>query len=189
MAARSIDALERLPAGIGYVRVRGCAPDLATAFFDAVRRLDAEALIVDLRRNPGGDLDAAVRLGRDLLPEDATVVTMVEPDGEATVVKARGAAVAVPIVLLVDGGTASAAEVLTAALRGHRRALVVGERTFGKGKAWRLGPEGPVTAATCLGPDGRELGAIEPDLPGGADALRTAWAAAVHLVSALGHRP
>ena len=194
MTARSIAAVELLPAGVGVLRVAGCAPDLATAVIEAARQLEAagaRSLLFDLRGVPGGDLDAALRLGAALLPDGAEIAQLVEPDGERTVIRARGPAQCIlPIVLLVDGHTASAAEVLVAALCANDRALVVGEPTYGKGFAWRLDATAdgaaPRMAATCFAPGGMPIDGVgvAPHLavPGDDDArLGAAWAAAVHL--------
>ena len=95
---------------------------------------------------------------------------------------------ALPLVLLVDEQTASAAEVLTAALQANSRAVVLGERTYGKAVAWQLGRDGgeprPVGICHCYGPDGRDLQqGVEPDVILGAetDALEQAWAVATAL--------
>ncbi len=99
------------------------------------------ALILDLRGCPGGELSAAVALAGDFLAEGAVVVTATDGDGDETVYRARrGEAYAFPLVLLVDHLTASAAEIFAGSLQAHGRAVVVGERTYGKGSAQQLLP-------------------------------------------------
>ena len=92
-----------------------------------------KALILDFRHNPGGSLDAAINVA-DLFLESGTIVTVKARDGEkAYEAKVEGTYSGFPIVALVNRKTASAAEVITAALQDHERAVILGERTFGQG--------------------------------------------------------
>ena len=96
-------------------------------------------VVIDLRGNPGGDLAAAIELLRDLLPAGAEIARVVDEDGDAVVHRARGDRHPVAITLLVDGATASAAEVFARCLERHGRARVVGGPTFGKATAQAIG--------------------------------------------------
>jgi len=122
---------------LGYVRMlsfsEGAHADLALA----VRRMErrrVEGIVLDLRGNPGGLLDEAV-LGASLfLPEGEVVVrTESRSQGDSVHEAVGGRIVALPLVVLIDRGTASAAEILTAALADDAGAPVVGTRSFGKG--------------------------------------------------------
>lgn len=130
--------------GIGYVRITSfgekTSAELAAAF-DAIEALGRPSgLIIDLRGNPGGLLSASVE-ACDLLLNDGVIVhtqkRRSDHSSEVSLDTRRASAgsrlVGVPIVVLVDGLTASAAEIVAAALQDARRATVVGSRTFGKG--------------------------------------------------------
>ncbi|HEY6462775.1 MAG TPA: PAAR-like domain-containing protein [Polyangiaceae bacterium] len=152
--------------GVGCLAVRVFARDAPAAFHDAVRRLEAQglvALVVDLRGNPGGEVVAAIEVARDLLPEGAPVATVCDVDGDEVTYFARGDALGLPLAVLVDGGTASSAELFAGALVGHRRARAFGTRTHGKSTVSTVsGPELVVAGSFRL-PNERELGAgLEP---------------------------
>jgi carboxyl-terminal processing protease len=163
-----------LPGGVGLVTVRRFAADVPSAVYHAVRQLAAagmESLVLDLRGNPGGEMNAFLQLAGDFLEPGSVLVTMTDPDGDETVYKARQPhPYAFPVAVLVDHGTASAAELFAGCLKAHGRAVVVGERTYGKGEAQAVvaSPEGAVygTVASFTLPDGlRVHGAgVEPDL-------------------------
>eukprot|EP00286_Rhodomonas_abbreviata_P025405 CAMPEP_0181297370 /NCGR_PEP_ID=MMETSP1101-20121128/5203_1 /TAXON_ID=46948 /ORGANISM="Rhodomonas abbreviata, Strain Caron Lab Isolate" /LENGTH=623 /DNA_ID=CAMNT_0023402301 /DNA_START=145 /DNA_END=2016 /DNA_ORIENTATION=- len=92
-------------------------------------------IVLDLRGNVGGYFPAAVELGRELLPQDMTIVSVRDNAGDTSSYRTEvtGQLSIVPLAVLVDKNTASAAEVLVAALKENARATVVGEPTFGKG--------------------------------------------------------
>ena len=129
---------EVIGAGIGYIAISRFAETTAVDTVAAVARLQAEhayrALILDLRRNPGGLVTSAIAVADQFLSE-GTIVTTKHRNGAAERAQAHGpdAIPVVPIFCIVDGGTASAAELLAAALTQNQRALVIGETTFGKG--------------------------------------------------------
>ncbi|HUD04210.1 MAG TPA: S41 family peptidase [Candidatus Paceibacterota bacterium] len=108
-------------------------------------------LIIDLRGNPGGYLDAAVDIASWFLPSDDTVVSEEYKDGTADVYKSKGynvfANTPVKVALLVDGGSASASEILSGALHDYNKAILVGTQTFGKGSVQELFP---VTSDTSI---------------------------------------
>ncbi len=146
------------------------------AMADIERQLGAPPLgyILDLRSNPGGLLDQAVGLS-DLFLERGEVVSQRgrrRTDIERYYARPGDAAKGVPVIVLVDAGSASAAEIVAAALQDHRRAIVMGERTFGKGSVQTLIPLGRGTTAIRLTtaryytPSGRSVqeGGVTPDI-------------------------
>jgi carboxyl-terminal processing protease len=146
------------------------------AMADIERQLGGPPLgyILDLRSNPGGLLDQAVGLS-DLFLERGEVVSQRgrrRTDIERYYARPGDAAKGVPIVVLVDAGSASAAEIVAAALQDHRRAIVMGERSFGKGSVQTLIPLGRGTTALRLTtaryytPSGRSVqeGGVTPDI-------------------------
>jgi carboxyl-terminal processing protease len=142
MRSCSVRAAELLPGGIGLLRVEACGPDLPSAIYAEARRMARAALrglVLDLRGNPGGELDAALRLLEDFLPAGAVIARVLDPDGDEREILASGKVTCtLPLVLLVDGTTASAAELIAASLQENGRALVVGTRTYGKASAQRV---------------------------------------------------
>jgi carboxyl-terminal processing protease len=129
--------------------------------------------IVDLRSNPGGLLDQAVGLS-DVFLERGEVVSQrgrKKTDIERYYAKPGDAARGLPVIVLVDAGSASAAEIVAGALQEHHRAIVMGQRTFGKGSVQTLLPLGRETAlrlttARYYTPSGKSVqeGGIMPDL-------------------------
>ncbi|HYG47984.1 MAG TPA: S41 family peptidase [Allosphingosinicella sp.] len=129
--------------------------------------------IVDLRSNPGGLLDQAVGLS-DVFLERGEIVSQRgrrKSDIERYFAKPGDAARGLPIVVLVDAGSASAAEIVAAALQDHHRGLVMGERSFGKGSVQTLVPLSQktglrLTTARYYTPSGRSVqeGGIKPDI-------------------------
>lgn len=94
-----------------------------------------KALIFDLRGNPGGYLHIAIEVASEFIENDQVVLIEKHKDGQQKVYKTQdgGLATKIPIVLLVNEGSASASEILAAALRDHKRAVIVGQKSFGKG--------------------------------------------------------
>ncbi|NIM50056.1 MAG: PDZ domain-containing protein [Gemmatimonadales bacterium] len=123
----------------GYAWLAQLAPNSAEQVQDAVRRLmrvGAERLILDLRGNPGGSVGALTEVASLFLPESTVVLRTVGRTRDAVTSEVtRGAPVFpdLPLIVLIDGYSASAAEVLTGALQDHDRALVMGRQSFGKG--------------------------------------------------------
>ena len=128
---------------IGYVRITTFGERAAEQTKDALLKLaDAkiEGLILDLRNNPGGLLGAAVAVC-DMFIDDGVIVTTRDRDGHVVrALKASEGTVCpkIPVVILVNRFTASAAEIVAACLQDHERAIVIGERTFGKGTVQEL---------------------------------------------------
>jgi hypothetical protein len=131
----------------------------------------ATGVILDLRGNPGGLLDEAVETASAFL-DGGTVVSYTRRSGAPVVLDALGKGdVTTPLVVLVDGGTASAAEVLAGALQDRGRAVLVGSRTFGKGtvqepRALTDGSALELTVARYATPSGRSLDGVglAPDI-------------------------
>lgn len=136
-ASKEVNPVRRLDGDIGYVSIPAFETGVAARVFSAVERSGGaalSALLLDLRGNHGGELHAALELLGDFIEPGQLLATLVEADGDEMACRARGAfRYRFPLVVLVDGGTASAAEVFAGALAFHGRALIVGERTFGKG--------------------------------------------------------
>jgi carboxyl-terminal processing protease len=152
---------------IGYLRLTGFGEGSGDELRDEVRAaLDAhaKALILDLRGNGGGLIDQAIDVASIFLA-DGTIMSAVERNQPRRTYQARGDAIApdIPMVVLVNHGTASSAEIVTAALQDHGRAKVVGTPTYGKGvfqQTERLVNGGAldITIGQFFTPDGRNLG-------------------------------
>ena len=132
--------------GVGYVRLahfsEHASADVAAAC-DTLRTQGARALLLDLRGNPGGTFDEAVAIASQFLPNGATVVsTKGRAEGTNEVYKATRPRpdLTRPLAVLVDGGSASASEIVAGALQDHDRAVLVGDTTFGKGVSQQIYP-------------------------------------------------
>jgi carboxyl-terminal processing protease len=145
----SVEA-ERLDGQYGYLRITSFTDSTATELESAVDRLEhgphgggrLKGFIIDLRNNPGGVLDSAVRVADDFL-DHGTIVSARGRTVDANFrVTARAGDISggARLVVLVNGGSASAAEILAAALHDNRRALLVGRRTYGKGTVQTVVP-------------------------------------------------
>lgn len=143
------------------------------AILDTNRVNDRKGLILDMRNNPGGLLDQAVEVADIFLNEGKIVYT----DGREPAMhkewfaKARGGEPTVPIVVLINGGTASASEIVAGALQDHDAATVMGSRSFGKGSVQTIlrlrdGSGIRITTALYYTPNGRSIQAegIVPDI-------------------------
>ncbi|SMP20012.1 carboxyl-terminal processing protease [Desulfurobacterium pacificum] len=137
-----------LPGDIGYIRFTMFQRTSVDEFKKALEALEKDknlkGIIVDVRNNPGGLLDSAVAISDYFLPKGALIVYTKGriPESIKKYYSTHKPIVPlnVPVVMLVNGGTASAAEILTGALRYNDRAIVVGEKTFGKGSVQTLYP-------------------------------------------------
>jgi carboxyl-terminal processing protease len=125
--------------GIGYVQLTEFSDHTAEQFDHALEQLvkqGASSLILDLRNNPGGLLDAAVEVVEPFFNKNELIVyTMGRKPSEREEFRAKveGPPVSMPLAVLINAGSASAAEIVTGALKDTGRAVVVGERSFGKG--------------------------------------------------------
>ncbi len=123
--------------GIGYLRVSMfndyTGQELAGHMADLMEQ-GLQALIMDLRGNPGGILGAAVEVAEFFLPKGTPVLHVRARDGlEQTIYTGGSGHFEIPLVVLVDGGSASGAEIVAGALKDNDRAILVGTKTFGKG--------------------------------------------------------
>ncbi|OAT79460.1 hypothetical protein A6M21_01330 [Desulfotomaculum copahuensis] len=152
---------------IGYINVHTFGSQTAAEFGAALRELKdkgATGLVLDLRNDPGGYLQAAVDVAGYFLPAGATVVTTVDRDGQKEIYRANGDALArgMPVAVLVNGMSASSAEVLAGALQDYGAATLVGERTYGKGVVQAVipletGGALKITIARYFTPRGRSI--------------------------------
>lgn len=178
--------------GIGLVRVAAFTRGVGAQARAAVHRLRAAGavgLVLDLRGDPGGLVDEAVGVAGAFL--DGGVVVSYRGRGEParTLAAPRGGDVHTPLAVLVDGSTASAAEIVAGALQDRRRGVLVGSRTFGKGSVQQTftlsdGSAIELTVARDTTPDGRSLdgAGLTPDVevtPAAAPAVALSRAVAV----------
>jgi carboxyl-terminal processing protease len=161
---------------LGYIRLLSFSEGASALIAGAVRKVEregAEGVVLDLRGNPGGLLDEAVLSASVFLPEDQVVVSTDSRTQGHTVHKTVGGNLPkLPIVILIDRGTASAAEILAAALAEDVGAPVVGTRSFGKGvfqqeESLANGGALKLTVGEYFTPDGINLArshGIHPDV-------------------------
>lgn len=150
---------------IGYVRLQEFSDKSPAEVKKAITGLEsqgAQGLILDLRSNPGGLLDAATRIANLFLPQGTIVSTVNRQGVKEQLPSARRAQTKLPLVVMVDSGSASASEILAAALQENRRAVLVGTKTFGKGVIQQVNPlsDGSgvnVTIAHYLTPLGNDI--------------------------------
>lgn len=167
---------EMLEPGYGYLRITQFQNNTAMDAEKAVESMKQEGLnglILDLRNNPGGVLGAAVQVADMFLDEGMIVYTegRLEESRSNFTASAGDQLEGLPLVVLVNAGSASASEIVAGALQDQARALVVGRRTFGKGSVQTVLPlQGDralkLTTARYYTPDGRSIQAegIEPDI-------------------------
>jgi carboxyl-terminal processing protease len=155
-----------LPSGIGYLRLAEFGAKAGAEVEDAVKKLRsqrARGIIIDLRNNPGGRVTSAVDVAQLFLREKTVVFRTDGRKADADkeyVAKRTGPFLDEPLALLVDRGTASAAEALAGALQDHKRARVVGRRTYGKALVQapfflKTGDVMWMTIARAISPSGR----------------------------------
>ncbi len=169
---------ELLDPGYPWIRVRAFQDGTTAEVKKELSRLKKQTgglkgVLLDLRRNPGGVLQEAVLLSDLFLEKGIIVSTRGQGDRTLTEYEAtrRGTIEGVPVVVLIDGASASAAEIVAGALQDHGRALVVGVRSYGKGSVQSLIDLGggyglKLTVARYFTPKGRsiQLKGVEPDL-------------------------
>ena len=170
---------QMLEPGYGYLRVTQFQAGTPKAVTAAVEQLASKnkgrlkGLVLDLRNNPGGVLNAAVAISDAFLEKGLIVYT----EGRVADSKLRFSASAgdvldgAPMVVLVNGGSASASEIVAGALQDHKRAIIMGTKTFGKGSVQTILPVSngsalKLTTARYYTPEGRSIQAagIEPDI-------------------------
>ncbi|MFZ5801229.1 MAG: S41 family peptidase [Candidatus Omnitrophota bacterium] len=154
---------------IGYIRLtvfQESTPQDLVAALDKLKKQGADSLILDLRNNPGGLLDIAVKATEKFLPEGKTVVSTKGRDGQQTMVFKSRKTDAVysewPMIVLINIGSASGSEILAGALQDNKRAIVLGTKSFGKGSVQTVIPlpDGSalrLTTSKYLTPSGRSI--------------------------------
>lgn len=161
-----------LDGAIGYISIKGFHEQVERSLIEELSKLNRDAggeidgLILDLRGNPGGFLNQAVKVS-DAFLESGDIVSTVDRDGRrADHEEARRTAEPMyPIAVLVDANSASASEIVAGALRYNERAIIIGERTFGKGSVQNLHPfyddsKLKLTISKYLTPGDRSLQAV-----------------------------
>jgi len=168
--------------GIGIVTINEFSRDVGNDVNTAIKALRTQAggklsgLVLDLRSNPGGSLDEAVALS-DLFLEKGDIVSQrgrLASENEFYKAEAMfpgDVAAGLPLIVLIDAGSASASEIVAGAMQDHERAVVMGERSFGKGSVQSLigldrNSAVKLTTARYYTPDGHSVqeGGIEPDI-------------------------
>jgi carboxyl-terminal processing protease len=165
--------------GVGIVNINTFAANTGDATKAALVAIDKATggkplgYVVDLRSNPGGLLDQAIEVSDAFLNQGEIVSQRGrnKDDIERFYAKPGDMAHGLPIILLIDAGSASAAEIVAGALQDHRRAVVMGETSFGKGSVQTVVQTGPqsalrLTTARYYTPSGRSVqaGGIDPDI-------------------------
>lgn len=120
---------------VGYIRINSFEDSTYTDFKEALKRMESQnvaGLVIDLRDNPGGLVDSCIDIA-DLLMDKATVVYSEDQRGERNYYNVKDGSTSLPYVLLVNGGTASSAEILSAGVQDNGEGLIVGTLTYGKG--------------------------------------------------------
>jgi carboxyl-terminal processing protease len=168
------------PGDIGYVRLSQFTEQADAGLKQAVKTLKQQsggkmkALILDLRNNPGGLLDQAVAVSGDFVNQGEIVSTRARHTEDAQRWDAKGADITggLPMVVLINGGSASSSEIVAGALQDHHRAVLVGTASFGKGSVQTVIPlpgNGAMrlTTARYYTPSGRSIQGlgITPDVP------------------------
>jgi len=168
-----------LDEGYGYVRISNFQARTAPDMLKAIQELRSKAggrlkgLVIDLRNNPGGVLNSAVSVSDAFLKEGVIVYTegRVEDSQLRFTAAADDVLDGAPMVVLVNGGSASASEIVAGALQDHKRAVIMGQQTFGKGSVQTIIPVADnmalkLTTARYFTPSGRSIQAegIVPDI-------------------------
>ena len=137
------------------------------------RKIPLKGIVLDVRNNPGGLLDQAVAVSELFLDQGEVVSTRARNEEDTLRYSAKGSDITngLPIVIIINNGSASASEIVAGALQDHKRAVIVGEKSFGKGSVQTVVPLGDygamrLTTAKYYTPSGRSIQAtgIEPDI-------------------------
>ena len=164
---------------VGYVRVTSFTEQSDAGMDRAMKKIkeklgsELKGIVLDLRNNPGGLLDQAIKISDQFMNQGEIVSTRSRRGGDAQRFNSKKGDLAdnLPIVVLINGGSASASEIVAGALQDHRRAIVLGTRSFGKGSVQTIIPlsgHGAIrlTTAHYYTPSGRSIQAkgIDPDI-------------------------
>ncbi len=166
-----------LEPGFGYVRITNfqsrTTADLLKAISDLQKEQTLEGMVLDLRNNPGGVLNGAVGVSNAFIDDGLIVYTegRVDDSSHRYVATPGDSLNGAPLVILINGGSASASEIVAGALQDHKRAIIVGTKSFGKGSVQTIqelqnGSAVKLTTARYFTPNGRSIQAkgIEPDI-------------------------
>jgi carboxyl-terminal processing protease len=168
-----------LDGSLGYIRVTSFNEQTDSGLRKALASLKAQSgdklagIVLDLRNNPGGLLDQAVAVSEDFIAEGEVVSTRARHSDDSQRWNAKGGDIThgLPVVVLINGGSASASEIVAGALQDHRRAVLLGTRSFGKGSVQTVIPlpgNGAMrlTTARYYTPSGRSIQGlgIAPDI-------------------------
>ena len=169
----------RIEGNVGYVRITSFNEQTDTGLAKAVKAIQDElgnkliGYVIDLRNNPGGLLDQAVAVSNAFLTRGEVVSTRGRREESAQRFNATKGDITdgLPLVVLINGGSASASEIVAGALQDHRRAILMGTKTFGKGSVQTIIPLGrdgamKLTTQRYYTPSGRSIQAtgIDPDI-------------------------
>jgi len=166
-----------LEPGFGYVRITNfqsrTTSDLLKAVSDLQKERALEGLILDLRNNPGGVLNGAVGVSDAFISDGLIVYTegRVDDSSHSYTATPGDSLNGAPLVVLINGGSASASEIVAGAMQDHKRGIIVGTKSFGKGSVQTIqelhnGSAVKLTTARYFTPNGRSIQAkgIEPDI-------------------------
>lgn len=144
------------PNNIGYIKISTFGSDTASQIEKIANEFSAKgvkAIVLDVRDNPGGYLDSAVKISSEFLKEGVIVKEKSKHSKDKTFsASGTGQLTNIPIIMLINGGSASASEILAGALHDNGRATLVGEKTFGKGSVQEivcLKEGGPILSSEC----------------------------------------
>ncbi|MGB1546929.1 MAG: S41 family peptidase [Alphaproteobacteria bacterium] len=169
----------RLEDNVGYVRITSFNEQTQTVLKEAIKSFEKkkgknlQGIVLDLRNNPGGLLDQAIAVSDTFLEKGEIVSTRGRSPEDAQRFNASTGDLVhgLPVVVLINGGSASASEIVAGALQDHHRAIVLGTRSFGKGSVQTIIPLGKygamrLTTARYYTPSGRSIQAkgIDPDI-------------------------
>lgn len=157
----------------GYIRISSFDQNTDKEFIDSAERLKSQGmqkLVIDLRGNPGGLLDAVVAIADYLLPE-GNIITVRDKQNREKAYKSDANELGLPMAVLINGSSASASEVLSGAIRDYHKGTLIGEKTFGKGLVQSIfefgdGTAMKITTAKYYTPSGEcidQIG-ISPDI-------------------------
>lgn len=162
--------------GVFYIRYSGFTENSEKELQKIVKEAEkknAKALVIDVRDNPGGDFDSAIKMC-DLFLDSGMIMYTEDKEGNKTEYMATKGASKLPLAVLVNEASASAAEIFAASMQARERAVIVGEKTFGKGVSQSLSylnpfdeDEGMVKITSCknFAPNGRWINeAVVPDI-------------------------
>lgn len=166
---------EMIDSNIGYMQVTMFDENTAKNFTSKLQDLEAKgmkSLIIDLRGNPGGLLDECVDMVSNFVPKDKVIVSTIDKYKNKKEYKSKGGvAEGLPVTILTNGGTASASEIFSGAVRDYKIGTLVGEKTFGKGVVQTILDTGEgtalkVTVSKYYTPNGENIHhtGIKPDI-------------------------